>query len=598
MTTLRQLLSVEVRSEQDVVLARQRARQIASLLGFDLQAQTKIGTAVSEIVRNAFRYARGGKATFQFEQDAHRRLIIRVADTGPGIANLADILTGHYDSRTGMGMGLVGTRRIMDEFEIVSVPGSGTTVTMAKFLPPRTAPVGPEVLAGIAAALAKGVPGDPVGEVQQQNQELLRVLDELQQRQAEVQAVNRELEDTNRGVVALYAELDARADFLRKASEVKSRFLSNMTHEFRTPLNSIIALASMLANRTDGELTGEQERQVGFIARSAESLAGLVNDLLDIAKVEAGKVTVKPVDFAVDDLFGSLKGMLKPLLAGNATVSLHIDVPDEPLRLHTDEGKVSQVLRNLISNALKFTESGEVRVTVTPSAPGRIAFSVTDTGVGIRSEDIGRIFDEFGQVETGVSQRFKGSGLGLPLSKRLAELLGGRLSVTSRAGIGSTFVLDIPAQYAGAAQASLVEADIQPAEGVFKRQVLIIDDDEVSRYLLKGLLPLSFEVIEASSGALGMDAAKRLHPDVVFLDLYMPNLSGFEVLELLKDDPETHDIRVVIYSAQVMDERTCARLVRADAILAAKGTDPQSARAATLAALEQVGLIANRPGAA
>jgi signal transduction histidine kinase/CheY-like chemotaxis protein len=597
MSAPRQLLSIEVRTEQDVVLARQRARQIASLLGFDLQNQTKLGTAVSEIVRNAFRYANGGKVSFVFEDDVHRRLIIRVSDQGPGIANLADILEGRYSSKTGMGIGLVGTRRIMDQFDIASGLGAGTTVTMTKFLSPRATPITADVLARIAGALAMGVPGDPLGEVQQQNQELLRVLDELQQRQIELTTLNRELEDTNRGVVALYAELDSRADFLRKASEVKTRFLSNMTHEFRTPLNSIIALANLLSSRADGELSVEQERQVGFIQRSAEALAGLVNDLLDIAKVDAGKVAVKPVDFAVGDLFGALKGMLKPLLSGSSQVTLSFIEPAEPLRLHTDEGKVSQVLRNFISNALKFTERGEVRVSVAAPAPGRVRFEVADTGVGIKPEDFAAIFEEFGQVDTGAHQRFKGTGLGLPLSKRLAELLGGRVTVSSRLGIGSTFALEIPTAYAGAAEGSLVSSEragdvaSQQAEP-YKRQALIIDDDDVSRYLLRGLLPSRFEAVEASSGAEGLETARSLHPDVVFLDLLMPSLSGFEVLARLKDDPRTRDIRVIIYSAQVMDEPTRARLSRADAILSAKGSDPQTARDATLKALAQVGLIA------
>ena len=154
-------------------------------------------------------------------------------------------------------------------------------------------------------------PAGPLAEVREQNQELLRALDDLHTRQEELQRVNRELEDTNRGVVALYAELDERADHLRRADELKTRFLSNMTHEFRTPVNSIQALASMLLERSDGDLTSEQERQVAFIRKAADSLAELVNDLLDLAKVEAGKVEVRPVDFDVADLFGALRGMLR-----------------------------------------------------------------------------------------------------------------------------------------------------------------------------------------------------------------------------------------------------------------------------------------------
>ncbi len=599
MSQPRHLLTIEVRGEQDVVLARQRARQIATLLGFDLQNQTKIGTAVSEIVRNAYRYAGGGRITFLYEDHPHRSLVIQVADRGAGIANLDEILAGRYTSRTGLGLGLVGTRRIMDRFTLNSAPGTGTTVAMCKFLPPRANLITPEALTSLSAALAVGLPGDPLGEVQQQNQELLRVLNELQQRQTEMQSLNRELEDTNRGVVALYAELDARADFLRRASEVKSRFLSNVTHEFRTPLNSIVALASMLESRCDGDLTNEQDRQVGFIRRSAEVLSDLVNDLLDIAKVDAGKVVVKTHAFEVSGLFGALKGMLKPLIAAGSSVALVFDEPSTPMHLETDEGKVSQILRNLISNALKFTDDGEVRVAVRTPQAGRVVFSVTDTGVGIRAKDLQAIFEEFAQIDTLVQHRFKGTGLGLPLSKRLAGLLGGRLDVHSDIGKGSCFLLDIPMTYSGNEEGELVtsESPSAHASNTFKRQTLIIDDDEVSRYLLRGLLPPSFEVVEADSGAEGIQAARRLQPDVIFLDLHLPDMTGFEVLEILKTDADLRRIKVIIYSAKHMDEEVVGRLSRADAIMSAKGSDAQTARAAAIQALVQVGLFtALEPG--
>ncbi len=584
------LLTIEVRTEQDIVLARQRALQIAELLGFDLQAQTKLGTAVSELARNAFTYARGGRVRFQYSDDRHRRLILAITDAGPGIANLQDILDGRYTSRTGMGLGLIGTRRIMDQFDVVSAPGKGTSVTVAKFLPPRAAAVTAETLAGIAQALAVGLPDNPLGEIQQQNQELLRVLDELQSRQAELDRLNAELEDTNRGVVALYAELDARADFLRRNSKANSRFLSNMTHEFRTPLNSVLALTSMLASRADGELTVEQARQVGFIHDSAKALSDLVNELLDAAKADDGRIRVRPEDFEVAKLLGALKGMLRPMIPAMAKLNLIFDEPAAEIHLHTDEGKVSQVLRNLISNALKFTERGEVRVSVVQPTPDSIRFLVTDTGVGIKPEDISRIFEEFGQVDTGVVQRFQGSGLGLPLSKHLAELLGGRVTVDSRPGIGSTFALEIPMRYHGAAQVGAVEPQL--ARVPYKRQALIIDDDDVSRYLLRSLLPTSFEVMEAVSGADGIEAAQRLHPDVVFLDLQMPGQSGFEVLDVLKQHGDTADIPVVVYSAQAMDPATRLRLIRADAVMSAKNSEVQPARAALHAVLEHIGLLA------
>ena len=247
----------------------------------------------------------------------------------------------------------------MAHFEIESAPGR-TVVTLKRLLPRRAPFVTPDV----PSASPPSSPQPPARRGEEnppQNQELLRALEELGRRQDELVALNRELEDTNRGVVALYAELDERADHLRRADELKTRFLSNMSHEFRTPVNSIQALARMLLDRTDGDLTTEQERQVRFIAKAAEGLSELVNDLLDLAKVEAGKTVVQPTHFEVGNLLSALRGMLRPLLVSEA-VNLVFEEPDDVPGLFTDEAKVSQILRNLVSNALKFTERGEVRV--------------------------------------------------------------------------------------------------------------------------------------------------------------------------------------------------------------------------------------------
>src|SRR5262249_51286513 len=299
-------------------------------------------------------------------------------------------------------------------------------------------------LARIADELARQPASDPLQEVQRQNQELLRALDELGRRQDELAGLNRELEDTNRSVVALYAELEEKADHLRRADDLKSRFLSNMSHEFRTPVNSIQALARMLLDRVDGDLGVEQERQVLFIRKAADALSELVNDLLDLAKVEAGKIVIRPIEFDVAHLFGALRGMLRPLLVGEA-VTLVFDEPEDVPSLYTDEAKVSQILRNFISNALKFTERGEVRVTAR-LLPDRnaVAFSIADTGIGIAPEDQERIFQEFTQIDSPLQRRVQGTGLGLPLCRKLAELLGGSVHVESTPGVGSTFTAIVP----------------------------------------------------------------------------------------------------------------------------------------------------------
>jgi signal transduction histidine kinase len=304
------ILSVTIHREHDTVAARQRARQVARLLGFDSQDQTRISTSVSEIARNAFNYAGGGKVEFQLEgQTSPQLFIMKVSDSGPGIRDLQTILEGRYQSQTGMGLGIIGAQRLMDQFQVESTLGKGTTIWLKKLLPKRSPLVGPRELGQIVETLARETPQNPLQELQHQNQELLKALEEIRTRQTELTRVNRELEDTNRGVVALYAELDEKADYLRRADELKSKFLSNMSHEFRSPLNSILALSGILLGRADGDLSADQDQQVGYIKKAAHDLLDLVNDLLDLAKVEAGKVDVKPIHFEASNLFAALRGM-------------------------------------------------------------------------------------------------------------------------------------------------------------------------------------------------------------------------------------------------------------------------------------------------
>ncbi len=442
----RVLLRADIRHERDVVLVRQRARQLAGLLGFDTQDQTRLATAVSEIARNAFEYAGGGQVAFGLTTGHPSSLQVRISDEGPGIPRLTEIFEGRYQSSTGMGLGILGARRLVDRFDIGPGAAGGTEVTLAKTLPAGAAPSREEVVEMTRVLLASS-PDDPFGELQAQNHELLLALDGLRARQVEVERLNSELHETNRGVLALYAELDDRALQLGKASELKTHFLSNISHELRTPLNAILNLSRLLLQRMDGDLGPEQERQVTMISRAAGTLSNMVNDLLDLARIEAGKSVVRTAEFQVDDMLAGLRGMLRPLITSDA-VALVVDHSEPGLAMQSDEGKVSQVLRNLVSNSIKFTPAGEVRVSLRHD-PGSdmVEFRVTDTGIGIAAGDLERVFEEYSQVEHSLQGKAVGSGLGLPLSRRLAALLGGTLTATSVPGEGSTFTLQVPRVY-------------------------------------------------------------------------------------------------------------------------------------------------------
>jgi signal transduction histidine kinase/CheY-like chemotaxis protein len=678
------LPGVPIEQERDVVVGRQRARRLAELLGFDAREQTRIATAVSEIARNAYAYAGGGRIEFEVEGDSRPQLfVVRVIDAGHGIRNLEQVMSGEYRSRTGMGLGIIGTKRLMDAFDVESSE-RGTIVTMRKLLPRGVPFVTLATAKLIIDAVSRDAAFDPFAALRQQNAELMRTLEDVRRRQEELQRLNAEMEDTNRGVVALYAELDERADHLRRADDLKTRFLSNMSHEFRTPLNSILALSRILLDRIDGPLTDEQERQLGFVRKAAEDLSELVNDLLDLAKVEAGKIVIRPAECSVEKLFGALRGMLRPLLVNPAVTLVFEEAADLP-PVTTDEAKVSQIVRNFISNALKFTESGEVRVSARLTPDGAsVAIAVTDTGIGIARADQEAIFEEFVQLDHQAQRRVKGTGLGLPLARRLAHLLGGRITLESEVGVGSMFTLVLPLVFSPAADDStaatgrrpLVDWEPDPAriavlvvgasradamtyqellrgslfqvlaarsvgeatrllarlrpravvlhldledesawellarlkqrdEGVepiavvalvreddrdkalalgadrcltampgrdelleslrsfgsgpTARRVLVIDDDAVGRYLMRTFLrDTSCVVSEATGGREGIEAARRERPDVIFCDLYMPDMGGLEVLSQLKADPITHDIPVVLNTAKSLsaEERT------------------------------------------
>lgn len=436
------ILTVAIRNDDDVVTVRQRARVIGATLGLDVQDQTRLSTAVSELARNVQQYAGEGQAAFEIDDTSDGRfLLVVISDRGPGIPTIDRILDGTYVSSTGMGVGLAGARRLSDRFEIETAPGAGTTITIGKRVRATLASI-PEVLKAVTTALAAAKPRGANEELREQNRALLDALAAVESQRSESERLNTELAETNRGVVALYAELDERAEDLKRASEMKSRFLSMISHELRTPLTSVLNLTRLLLDRMDGDLTGEQERQITLIRKSVTSLTEMVNDLLDLAKIEAGKTSLRISILSVSEMVAGLRGVFRPVMQSDV-VALVFDDVDPELTLCTDEAKLAQVLRNFVANAVKFTERGEIRLGVRPEDE-RITFEVSDTGVGIAPDDQRKIFQDFTQLDNPKQKHVKGTGLGLSLSRKIAHILGGEIGVRSVLGEGSTFWITIP----------------------------------------------------------------------------------------------------------------------------------------------------------
>lgn len=549
------ILTVRIHSELDIVCARQRARQIAIFCGFSPRDQVRIATSISELARNIFNYAGEGKIHFTVEGETSPQVLtIIVEDKGPGIANLDVIMSGNYYSNTGMGKGLLGARRLMDRFDIKTDPSFGTTIILQKLFPREAPLLTPRMSVTLLSQLDEGPADITMAEVQQQNQELLGALAELKARQEDLLQLTRELEDTNRGVVALYAELEEKADHLRRADTMKSRFLSNMSHEFRTPLSSIRALAKLLLERVDGDLSGEQERQVLFIQQSAVDLTDLVNDLLDLVKIEAGKVDVHPHQFSVGEMFSALRGMLRPLLVSES-LALNFIEPEASLEMFTDEAKLSQILRNFISNSLKFTEAGSinVRAQVIPEQAA-VKFSVTDTGLGIAAGDLKLIFEEFSQIENPLQSKVKGTGLGLPLCRNLANLLNGEVEVESELGRGSTFSVTIP-QHFFTPEIILEQPSAEQYIQDDRLPVIVLEDHPAERLLYeKFLLDSEFRVVAARTVREASELWSAVNPVAVVMDIMLYGQDAWPWLAELKNDPVRRSIPIIV-ATEIEDRR-------------------------------------------
>ena len=540
---MNELGRLKIATESDVFSGRQRVRSIAEAIGFDTTDQVRVATALSELGRVLVDSDAESTVVVTLQQDFRRVLSVEIAvskaASGGSVGASAEAFAAG--------------RRLMDTFAVVS--DQPLAIRMTKVVP-SSPPLSDQQIAEILDRLNHQLVVSPLEAFRNQNLELLETLEELTVKQDELQRLNEELretnsgvlamynqlsnelEETNSGVVALYAELDERGAQLREANAAKSRFLASVSHELRSPLNSILALTRLIREPDSDPLSGEQAHQIHLMATSATELLGLVNDLLDLAKAESNELQPRREAVSIAALFADLRATLAPM--AHKGVDLLITVADGLPPVHTDPTLLGQLVRNLVANALRFTAQGQVRVEVDLRGDV-LSVIVSDTGIGIAPGDYDRIFEEFVQIPGPMQTRGKSTGLGLPYSRRVAETLGGSLTVTSQPGQGSTFTATVSVAAA---------SEEQPAEALRLGTVLIVDDEATFRGVLRAMLSgVSTRILETDNASAAIDLLRQTRPDLVVLDLRMPAGGGELILSAAQDDAELSRIPMLVVTS-------------------------------------------------
>ncbi|MEU1087964.1 ATP-binding protein [Streptomyces sp. NPDC005576] len=555
------LATVALATEQDIFMLRRSGKAAAEALGVERQDQIRLATALSELGRDLLGSS-GLRVTF---------------GTVPGVSPLLRVVVFWRDG-PGPGKESVGaaSRLVPTLFD----PAAGSVTIEQQLSLDATTPDrlrrAQDILAAHRGSTgvedARAQTSDLIAALEEsraQREELRRLNEELEETNRGVVALyselSEELEETNRGVVALYGELEEKSSQLHEASEAKTRFWANVSHELRTPVNSVVGLARLLLDIDGDRLDEEQRRRVSMISASGATLLALVDELLDVAKAESGRL--EPHWEAVD--LRATLGQLRGTLRGYETrggVTLSVADPDPALTLVSDEVMVTRILRNLLSNALKFTEDGTVRLDVAAEhgeGGTYVVFTVSDTGIGIPAEEQHQVFEEFYQVRGSHQRGRSGTGLGLPYARRLTELLGGTLVLTSAPGRGTEVVVTLPATRPGEGPDS--DGEHLPAQIAL---LVTIDDDEVFRSTVRPVLArLADRVVEVGEGGRAVEAVRRNQPDAVLLDLHMPDMDGYDVLTELAGDPRLAGTPVVVITSAVDDTLDHGRLSHARAVL-------------------------------
>ncbi|WP_197090036.1 ATP-binding protein, partial [Crocosphaera watsonii] len=366
----------------------------------------------------------------------------------------------------------------------------------------------------------------------------------------QIQSLLSEEEKRNAELALSIEEVKKAKASAEEANQAKSSFLANMSHELRTPMNAIIGYSEML--QEEAEDLGQEDflPDLQKIHASGKHLLNLINDILDLSKIEAGRMEIYPETFDVSTLIQEISATIRPLSEKNGN-SLIINCPDDVGSMYADLTKMRQNLFNLLSNASKFTEKGTITLNVNRYSKNDqdwLCFQVRDSGIGISSQQIDKLFQEFSQADASTTRKYGGTGLGLAITKKFCEMMGGDISVTSEIGKGSTFTINLPAEVTVPENLTLVEgSDNGDHSSSATSTILVIDDDpQVHDILERFLNKEGFMVKTVTSGAEGLKLAKEIRPDAIILDVIMPDMDGWMVLGALKADPHLAEIPVTI----------------------------------------------------
>ena len=531
------LYKMRIKYEADIVTARQKTRRLTQVFGFSGQDIARLSTAVSELARNVYQYASGGLIEFFFQEEVPQMFIVRISDEGPGIKDIDSILGGTYRSQTGMGIGLNGSKKLMDMFEINTVVGQGTVISIGKNLGSATRVILSAELPKLTAHLNTLPSENAFEEIQNQNRDLLEALDDARAARYDLTVVNNKLK---------MAYEDAAL-----ANQAKTQFLSNMSHEIRTPLGVILGFAD-LAMDTEASA---QDRQtyLGTIKRSALGLTHLIGQFLDLSKIEAGKIELEQLQFSLPSLLQEAVLALS-LQAKEKGISLSLKSEGPfPDLIVGDQTRIRQILLNLINNALKFTERGKVEVLASAkkseSEPNSVTIdiAVKDSGIGIPLENQTRLFEAFSQADSSTTRKYGGTGLGLNLSKHLAEAMRGRLFLhSSREGIGSTFCFSIilsivpetKFEFLSNSASNSIQITASPSlrDELSGMRILLIEDSDDNQYLFQLYLKRSGAIVEAATDGLqGAELAKNQIYHAILMDIQMPNLDGYGATKKIRE---------------------------------------------------------------